>query len=87
MKRAARPKESEPTENTTHTHEACSACLCQGAGPALSEILRRMGPPTEARKHFDTARVEILKGIRAILDARIAELGKSAPKGEKITVE
>ena len=32
------------------------ACVCQGAGPALTEILRRWGPPGEARRHFETAR-------------------------------
>ena len=63
------------------------ACLCHGTGPALSEFLRRLGPPEEARRHFDTARMEILKGIRALIDARIAQLAKPQGKGEKIAVE
>jgi len=62
-------------------------CLCLGAGPALSELLRRLGPPEGARKHFETARLEILKGIRAILDARIEQVSKRSRKGEKIEVE
>jgi hypothetical protein len=44
-------------------------------------------PAPEARRHFETARVEFLKGIRALIDARIAHFAKPQPKGEKITVE
>ena len=62
-------------------------CLCQGAGPALSELLRRLGPPAEARRHFETARLEFLKGLRAVLDARIEQRSKATAKGENITVE
>ena len=62
-------------------------CLCQGTGPLLSELLRRLGPPEPARRHFDAARLEFLKGLRALLDARIAQVSKRAAKGEKIKVE
>jgi hypothetical protein len=63
------------------------ACLCQGAGPLLSELLHRLGPPTEARRHFEAARVEFLKGLRAVLDARIEQIARRGAKGEKINVE
>jgi len=62
-------------------------CLCQGAGPALSELLRRVGPPEEARRHFDAARVEFLKGLRALIDARIEKVSKANARGQKISVE
>ncbi len=62
-------------------------CVCQGAGPALSELLRRLGPPPEARRHFETARVEFLKGLRAVLDARIEQCSKGDAKGQNIAVE
>jgi hypothetical protein len=58
-----------------------------GTGPALSDLLRRLGPPAQARKHFETARLEMLKGLRAILDARIEQVSKHSRKGEKIEVE
>jgi hypothetical protein len=69
------------------TQKPCGACLCHGLGPALTEFLRRLGPPEEARRHFDSARVEILKGLRAILDLRIEQVTGGKPKGEKINVE
>ena len=62
-------------------------CLCQGAGPALSELLRRLGPPAKARGHFENARLEFLKGVRALLDARIEQCSKRQAKGKQITVE
>lgn len=64
-----------------------SPCLCQGAGPILTDLLCRLGPPGAAREHFDAARIEFLKGLRALLDARIERLSKSRAKGEKISVE
>jgi hypothetical protein len=63
------------------------SCLCQGVGPLLSDLLRRLGPPEEARSHFETARLEILKGLRAILDARIDQVAKRSSRGEKIEVQ
>ena len=61
--------------------------LLAEAGPLLSECLRRIGPPEEARQHFQAARVESLKGLRALLDARIDQVSKSKAKGQKISVE
>jgi len=57
----------------------------QGSGPGLTEFLRRLRPPEEARRHFEAARLEILKGLRALLDARIER--RSQSKGKKISVE
>jgi hypothetical protein len=62
-------------------------CLCEGAGPALSDLLRRIGPPEEARRHFQAARLEVLKGLRALIDARLERLSRPHRKGEKINVE
>ncbi len=62
-------------------------CLCQGAGPAMTELLQRLAPPAEARRHFDTARVEFLKGLRAVIDARIEKLTKPKERGQTIKVE
>jgi hypothetical protein len=62
-------------------------CLCQGAGPALTELIQRLAPPAEAKRHFDTARVEFLKGLRTLIDARIERLTKPKARGQAIKVE
>lgn len=62
-------------------------CFCRGAGPQLTELFCRMGPPPQARAHFETARLEFLKGLRAMLDARIEQCSKRGAKGQKIDVE
>ncbi|MBV9503472.1 MAG: hypothetical protein JO323_00555 [Acidobacteriia bacterium] len=39
------------------------------------------------RDHFRNARVEFLKGIRTVLDARIARMSHEAHKGTHVVVE
>jgi hypothetical protein len=46
-----------------------------------------MGPPEQAREHFDAARIEFLKGLRALIDARIERVSKARTKGQKIDLE
>jgi hypothetical protein len=43
--------------------------------------------PEKTQEHFRNARVEVLKGIRTLVDARIDRLSKHAQKGTKLTVE
>lgn len=75
-------KQSQPSARTEP-----GACLCQGIGPLLSDVLRHLGPPEDARRHFEAARLEILKGIRALVDARIEQRAKTGgKKGQKIEV-
>lgn len=63
-------------------------CLCNELGPMVTDLLRRIGPPEPARRHFEAARLEFLKGVRAIVDARIEYVSKPRrpAKGEKISV-
>ena len=60
--------------------------FCAVAGPQIEAMLDHLWPK-ETQKHFRAARVEALKGIRSLLDARIERLSKQAPKGTKVTVE
>jgi hypothetical protein len=44
--------------------------------------------PEATRDHFRASRVEFLKGLRSLLDARIAHLSKEQEhKGTRVTVE
>jgi len=60
-------------------------CLCMGMGPKVTAMLKcRSGA---AQQHLNNARVEFLKAVRAMIDDRIDELGRSRKKGTSVTVE
>jgi hypothetical protein len=61
--------------------------LCQDAARLVNEVLRRLAPPAEARRHFEIAQMEFLKGIRALLDARIERRSKAKTRGQAINIE
>ncbi len=70
------------------TEKSTCGCGCMGAGPAITNLMEKLGPPEEVRSHFRAARVEILKGLRALIDSRIAHLSRSAEeKGTTVPVE
>ncbi len=53
----------------------------------LKNILRAVEPPPEVTQHFRNARIEVLKGIRQMIDRRIAQLEQTEEPGRKIVVE
>lgn len=63
-------------------------CVCMGSGPVVTNLLKQFGPDESIREHFRNARVEFLKGLRAIIDQRIAEMQKPGhQKGAKVSVD
>jgi len=75
------------SEENVGAKAGCEECVCGGAGPALTAFLKQMGPSEPAKRHFTQARVEFLKGLRSLIDARIDSLSKEEAKGTKVTVE
>lgn len=62
-------------------------CFCMGTGPELFSLLKKLGTDT-AREHFRNARIEMLKGFRALIDKRIEHLARpEEKKGATIAVE
>ncbi len=78
------------TDNRSNTEAPCTHekvdCFCLGAGPKITAMLSKFGPES-AMQHFRNARVEILKGMRELIDRRIQELSEDQPKGTKVNVE
>ncbi len=69
------------------THQHAHGCFfCDVAGPQIEAFLDHVWPPN-TREHFHNARIEMLKGMRSLLDARIEHLSKHDRKGSKVTVE
>jgi hypothetical protein len=68
-------------EKTTKT-EAPGCFFCLNVKPALGKLWS-----DATRDHFHNSRVELLKGIRSILDDRIEYLSRRGTKGTQVTVE
>ena len=78
--------EEEKTANAGAPHPGCF--FCTTALPLLERYVSVERCASEAtRDHFRASRVEFLKGLRALLDARIEQCAKPRAKGEKINVE
>jgi hypothetical protein len=73
--------ESQPTQST---HTVYEPCPCREVVNAVRECL---GIPATAKQHLTNSRIEFLKAIREMLNARIDHLSGNAPKGTKVAVE
>ena len=64
-------------------NKAARGCfVCETAIPLFEKVW------SDATKdHFRNSRIEFLKGIRSLIDDRIAHLSKDEPKGTHVTVE
>ena len=72
-------------EKQTHAH-APGCFFCSVAAPQIEAFIDHLWPEN-TREHFRNARIEVLKGMRGLLDARIERLSKHGQKGTKVTVE
>ncbi|MFB3829554.1 MAG: hypothetical protein ACE15B_22475 [Bryobacteraceae bacterium] len=67
----AKPKAEEP---------GCFFCL------NLKPLVHNLWSET-TRSHFRASRIEFLRGIRSVIDDRIANLSREESKGTRVTVE
>jgi len=72
-------------ENQSRPH-APGCFFCSVAAPQIEAFIDHLWPG-DTREHFRNARIEMLKGVRSMLDARIEHLSKHDRKGTKVTVE
>ena len=77
VRRKATPKKATRAE---------AECFCMGFGPELARMLQSWGTDS-ARGHFRSARIEALRGLRALIDQRIETLSKRPRRGTTIEVE
>ena len=79
--------DSKPEFEHARTAESAGRCYCEDAREAFSKFTRTFGPPEDVRMHFRQARIEVLKGIRELLDHRIERLSRMNRKGTRVAVE
>jgi len=70
------------TAGETAQGAAHGCFVCNVALPFLEQLW-----PVEASNHFRASRVEFLKGIRSLIDDRIAHLSAEERKGTHVAVE
>jgi len=75
--------ENSGAENTPPKQYPVIDGLCS----ELKQLLRSLEPSPKVTEHFRNARIEVLKGLRQVIDNRIEHLSRSAQPGRKITVE
>jgi hypothetical protein len=69
------------------TQNAQSDCFCNGAGPRFTHTVRDFSP-AQAADHFRNAAVEVLKGVRHIVDNGIDYLSRNPnTRGTTVNVE
>lgn len=61
-----------------------ATCPCQQIAEGFRQLL---GIPPAAKQHINNSRIEFLKALRAVLDARIEQLSGPAQKGTHVAVE
>ena len=64
-----------------------AAWFCNWLREGAEKASAAMSPPANATQHFREARLEILRGIREVIDSRIEYLSKGKTKGSRIVVE
>ena len=79
--------ETESSSTGGSTFRRDSECFCGSVRNAFEKAADAFLPPEEARRHFRQARVEVLKGIRELVDLRIAHINRQDSKGTRVVVE
>ena len=77
--------EAQQTQSTGPSHAYAHArCACRDLTEAVSELL---GFSPSVKQHLHNSRIEFLKALREVIDARIDHLSGQAQKGTKVAVE
>jgi hypothetical protein len=76
--------EPQQAQATSREHAAHEPCPCREIVDTVREYL---GVSPAVRQHLANSRVEFLKALREMLDARIEHLSSQPQKGTKVAVE
>jgi hypothetical protein len=80
---------SEAGYSTTSKSRASARVdrMCNSLRDGLNAMVDAFTPPESASRHFREARVEMLRGIRALIDHRIERLSHPGDTGTRVPVE
>ena len=72
----------ETSQHATSAHG--ERCVCNEVFDHFRDLF---GVPPAAKEHLANSRIEFLKAIREVIDARIERVSKAARQGTRIAVE
>ena len=75
-------EEKTATANPAEGQHQHGCFFCATALPIIEHLWSEA-----TRDHFRNSRVEFLKGVRSLIDDRIAHLSRKEPKGTRVAVE
>ena len=75
------------THFKTNSPRGQAAWFCNWLREGADKLGESLSPPEAAAKHFREARLEVLRGVRELIDYRIADLSKDKRSGSHIVVE
>jgi hypothetical protein len=76
--------EQQASQNETSPHAHSERCVCNEVFDHFRDLF---GVPPAAKEHLANSRIEFLKAIREVIDARIERVSKAARQGTRIAVE
>jgi hypothetical protein len=76
--------EPQEAQSTASEHVAHEPCPCR---EIVDTVRQYLGISPAARQHLTNSRVEFLRALREMLDARIEHLSSQPQKGTKVAVE
>ncbi len=63
---------------------AAETCVCREFQRLIGAVFQ---VPDATRQHLTNSRIEFLKAVRSLIDARISHLAQTGQKGAKVVVE
>jgi hypothetical protein len=80
----SKQRANQQAEHESNQHSASGRCVCN---EVFDHFKDAFGVPPAAKEHLANSRVEFLKAVREVIDARIEKVSKATRQGTKIAVE
>jgi hypothetical protein len=79
--------EAQQEANSRRSTAAPIDAICDSIREGLEQMADFFTPPQSAIDHFRESRIEVLRGVRDILDHRIERLSRRRTQGTRVTVD
>lgn len=78
---------SDQKPSDTVDRHAAAKESCARIAAEFGNLIRALAPSEDVMHHFRTAQIEVLQGLRTLIDDRIRDLSAERQKGTSVTIE